>query len=108
MVEEKNVAKLAAALSSCSMGRWSSSVATQFKTLNITTLTSPITAAPKVYHPQVFHLIWLLWNKWNKWWRNMKWSWYIGFILCKIMLILKTYRFYTCCTKWPYIGDIGS
>jgi uncharacterized protein YbcI len=48
MVEEKNVAKLVASLSSCSVGRWSSSVATQFKTLNITTLTSPTTAAPKV------------------------------------------------------------
>jgi hypothetical protein len=46
MVEEKNAANLAAALPSCLMDRRSSGVATQFKTLNITTLISLTTAAP--------------------------------------------------------------
>jgi hypothetical protein len=48
---EKNATNLAAAIGSCSMDRRSSGVATQFKNLNITTLTSLTTAGPKVILP---------------------------------------------------------
>lgn len=51
MVDEKNAVNLASTLASCSMDRRSSSVATQFKTLSITTFESPTSVAPKVTLP---------------------------------------------------------